>query len=206
MAGILSLLLLLQNLQSSETLRFSYVAEQGYDTSCGLSVLSDLVSRFWNCPVSEETFLNEWQSLGQQKAEASASQTKTQKQYAISFKDMQELLALHGFTSKAFRFTYSQLIKAAATYVPIVIHFADQEGHFVLCLSAKDESLVIADPAEGVYWLSRKDFQARWQGYALLVQSSIHHKQVDALNVVVQESTAQRTALQNFSNLNSGAR
>jgi hypothetical protein len=78
MAGILSFLLLLQNVQSTETLRFAHVAEQGYDTSCGLSALSDLVSRYWNCPVS----------------------------------------------------------KAVTTYAPIVIHFADQEGHFVLCLSA----------------------------------------------------------------------
>jgi predicted double-glycine peptidase len=199
MAGILSFLLLLQNVQSTETLQFAHVAEQGYDTSCGLSALSDLVSRYWNCPVSEETFLHEWLSLGKQRA-------IDHEQYAISFKDMQDLLALHGFASKGFRFTYDQLIKAVTTYAPIVIHYADQEGHFVLCLSANDEFLVIADPAEGVYWLFRQDFQRRWQGYALLVQSSIHTKQVEALNTAVQESTAHHIALQNFSNLNSGVR
>jgi|UniRef100_A0A7C3IIF4 predicted double-glycine peptidase len=199
MAGILSFLLLLQNVQSSETLRFAHVAEQGYDTSCGLSVLSDLVSRYWNCPISEETFLQEWLSLGKQGA-------TDHEQYAISFKDMQELLALHGFASKGFRFTYDQLLKAAATYTPIVIHFADQEGHFVLCLSANDEFLVIADPAEGVYWLSQQDFQRRWQGYALLVQSSTYTKQIARLNTAVAECAAHRTALQNFSNLNSGVR
>ncbi|MEW6564411.1 MAG: cysteine peptidase family C39 domain-containing protein [Spirochaetota bacterium] len=188
MAAILSLVLLLQNIQSLETLRFSHVAEQGYDTSCGLSVLSELVSRYWNYPISEETFLREWIST--------VKEYTTKEQYSISFKDMRDLIAHHGFASKAFRFTYNQLIKAAATYAPIIIHFADQEGHFVLCLSATEDYLVIADPAEGVYWISREDFQKRWQGYALLVQLPGKTKQTETLTSIVQERAENRSVLQ----------
>ena len=207
MAGLLSFLLLLQNLNGSEALRFSHVAEQGYDTSCGLSVLSDLVSRYWDKPIPEETFLSEWLALHEQREESfTTTSDDTDKDYSISFKDMQELLDLQGCTSKAFRFTYSQLVKAASTYAPLVLHFADREGHFVLCLSAEDEFLVIADPAEGVYWLSREDFLSRWQGYALLVQVQGHTKQQEVLNTILHETRAKRATLQSLSSYNSGVR
>lgn len=173
MATILSLLLLVQTMQSAECLRFAQVAEQGYDTSCGLSVISELLTRYWNYPISEEALVAEWSALRQMGGQPQEpTSTRNQENFSVSFKDMQDLLSHHGFASKAFRFTYEQLVKAAKTYAPMVLHFADQEGHFVLCLAAEEACLVIADPAEGVSWLSREDLLPRWQGYALLVQKT----------------------------------
>jgi predicted double-glycine peptidase len=144
-------------MQSAESLRFAQVAEQGYDTSCGLSVLAELLTRYWNYPISEEALLAEWSVLRQMSGQPqNPTSTRNQENYSVSFKDMQDLLSHHGFTSKAFRFTYEQLVKASGSYAPLILHFADQEGHFVLCLYAEDDFLVIADPAEGVYWLSRR--------------------------------------------------
>lgn len=196
MATILSFLLLVQNMQSAEALRFAQVAEQGYDTSCGLSILSDLLTRYWDYPVSEEILVTEWLSLQQTQRE----------NYTISFKNMQNLLAQHGFTSKAFRFTYEQLIKATKTYAPIILHFADQAGHFVLCLAADDASLVIADPAEGVYWLFRDDLLSRWQGYALLVQRSNQQKNTTTLTRIIQDTQEKRETLQRLSLIQFGGR
>ncbi|MCA1951052.1 MAG: hypothetical protein LDL24_10805 [Treponema sp.] len=200
MATILSFLLLVQKMQSAESLRFAHVAEQGYDTSCGLTVLSDLLSRYWDYPVSEETLLTAWRSLKQRCEQAQG------KNYAISFKDMQDLLAQEGFASKAFCFTYAQLVKAAQTYAPIVLHFADQAGHFVLCLTADDASLVIADPAEGVYWLSRDDLLSRWQGYALLVQRSDQQKNKATLHRILQDTQEKRETLTRLSLIQWGGR
>ncbi|MCA1950285.1 MAG: hypothetical protein LDL24_06920 [Treponema sp.] len=196
MAEILSFLLLVQTMQSAEALRFAQVAEQGYDTSCGLSVLSDLLTRYWDYPVSEEVLVTEWISL----------QRTQGKNYTISFKDMQNLLAQHGFVSKAFRFTYEQLVKATKTYAPIILHFADQAGHFVLCLTAEDTYLVIADPAEGIYWLSRDDLLSRWQGYALLVQRSNQQKNATTLTGIVQDTLEKRETLQRLSLIQYGGR
>jgi predicted double-glycine peptidase len=192
MAGILSLLLLVQHLEGFEAQHFSHVAEQRFDTSCGLLVLSDLMSRYWGYPLSVETLLAEWLS-------GISEPHEQEENYTISFKDMQNLLTNHGFSSKAFRFTYDQLVKAVNSYAPLILHFSEQEGHFVLCLSAQDDVLVIADPAEGVYWISKEDFLSRWQGYALLVHHKVFQKQTKLLSEVVQEPRDARTTLQNLS-------
>ncbi len=86
MASILSLLLLLQNLTGFEAQHFSSVAEQGFDTSCGLSVLSDLMSRYWMYPLSKDTLINDWLS-------SIAEPHNQVVTYTISFKDMQNLLS-----------------------------------------------------------------------------------------------------------------
>jgi ABC-type bacteriocin/lantibiotic exporter with double-glycine peptidase domain len=206
MAELLSFLLLLQNIQGLEELRFSSVAEQGYDTSCGLSILSDLLTRYWNYPVTEETLLTEWLSHRQAQTQPAAdNKLQTEDTYTISFKDMQDLLTSHGFVSKAFRFTYTQLVKASSSYAPLILHFADQEGHFVLCLYAEDECMVIADPAEGVYWLSRDDVLHRWQGYALLVQQPSRMKESQALTAAVDEALERRNTLQRLTQWSLGA-
>jgi ABC-type bacteriocin/lantibiotic exporter with double-glycine peptidase domain len=206
MAELLSFLLLLQNIQGLEELRFSSVAEQGYDTSCGLSILSDLLTRYWNYPVTEEALLTEWLTLRQAQTQpATDNKLHTEDIYAISFKDMQDLLSSHGFVSKAFRINYTQLVKATSSYAPLILHFADQEGHFVLCLHAEDDFLVIADPAEGVYWLSRDDVILRWQGYALLVQRPGQMKESQALRAAVEETLERRNTLQRLTQLSLGA-
>lgn len=206
MAELLSFLLLLQNIQGLEELRFSSVAEQGFDTSCGLSILSDLLTRYWNYPVTEEALLTEWLTLRQAQTQPAAdNKLQAEDTYAISFKDMQDLLFNHGFVAKAFRFTYAQLVKASGSYAPLILHFADQEGHFVLCLHAEDDFLVIADPAEGVYWLSRDDVLLRWQGYALLVQRPGQMKESQALRAAVEEVLERRNTLQRLTQLSFGA-
>lgn len=129
---------------------------------------------------------------------------KNEEDYTISFKDMQTLLARHGFVSRGFRFSYDQLVKAARSYAPLILHFADQEGHFVLCLAAEEDLLVIADPAEGVYWLSRDALLSRWQGYALLVQHPTLLKNQTALERTVQEARLRKERLQFFSGLQRG--
>ena len=199
MASILSLLLLLQNLTGFEAQHFSSVAEQGFDTSCGLSVLSDLMSRYWMYPLSEDALINDWLS-------SIAEPHNQVDTYTISFKDMQNLLTNHGFSSKAYRFTYDQLVKAAVSYAPLILHLSDQEGHFVLCLSAQDDVLVIADPAEGVYWISKADFLFHWQGYSLLVQHKVLQKQTKQLSELVQHTLDSRVTLQNLSLYTQGVR
>jgi len=207
MATILSLLLLVQTMQSAESLRFAQVAEQGYDTSCGLSVLAELLTRYWNYPISEEALLAEWSVLRQMSGQPqNPTSTRNQENYSVSFKDMQDLLSHNGFSSKAFRFTYEQLVKASGSYAPLILHFADQEGHFVLCLYAEDDFLVIADPAEGVYWLSREDRLPRWQGYALLVQKTGQKKEKGTLDRIVQEAQEKRETLQKLSLIRCGGR
>ncbi len=185
MKELLCMLLCLTSGVSMESQKFASIAEQGYDTSCGLSTLADLLHRYWNFPVSEQDLLNLWID----------TQNTATEDYAVSFADMIHILSYYGFYSKAFRFTYAELVKATVSYTPILVHFADQEGHFALCLAATDEYLVIADPAEGTYWLSREDFLDRWKGYSLLVTRKDIQKDTSILEQTTKEVQQRREAL-----------
>jgi len=47
------LFLLLVAVRSKESLRVQYTMEQGYDTSCGMSVVATALDRYWGMPTDE---------------------------------------------------------------------------------------------------------------------------------------------------------
>ncbi|HPC70762.1 MAG TPA: cysteine peptidase family C39 domain-containing protein [Treponema sp.] len=179
MIYILSLLLSIKPLQGTEVHKFKYVTEQAFDTSCGLAILSDLMTRFWNCKVCEYELIQRWLEW---KSNNNKQQNAT---YSISFLDMQSLLNIYGFTSRAYKLQYEDLIQISTNYSPIIIHLSDQNGHFVLCLAAYEDFIIISDPAEGTYWLSRKAFNDRWKGYCILVTSKLAIRNNNNLEEVV---------------------
>lgn len=149
---LLSLLLLSETVDR-ESLRFVYSAEQGYDTSCGLTTLACLMDRYWDVPVDESALAEEF--LAEKLAEGNLT---------VSFSDMALILDAKGFVWKAYRMTLEQLEKAAAGYAPLIVHYERPEGHFALVLSARGGELVTADPAEGTVTRGRDYFESRWSG------------------------------------------
>lgn len=111
---------------------------------------------------------------------------------------MQRILESRGFVSKAFRFTYPQLIKAVTTYGPVILYFFDDEGHFVLCLHVDEDVAVIADPTSGLSFLSKEDLEQHWQGPALLVQHGSLIQNRDSLQQARSEVLVRREALVGF--------
>jgi hypothetical protein len=150
------LLLVLSETADKESLRFAYSAEQGYDSSCGLTTLAYFMDRFWGVP-AEETAL----------AEEFFADKLAVGDLTVSFADMAGILEARGFEWKAFRMTFEQFAAASARYAPLIVHYDKPEGHFALALSAQDGEIILADPVEGVIALRRRYFEAMWSGAVL---------------------------------------
>jgi predicted double-glycine peptidase len=153
---LLSLLLALGEVRDRESLRFLYCSEQLCDSSCGLAALSSLMGIYWGFPVDEYTLAIE--TFGARASEGD---------YRVSFGDLKRLLELHGFAARAYGMDLDQL-RAAMRYAPLVAHYDRPDGHFVLILSFEGETVVTADPAEGVVARGMDAFLARWSGKVLL--------------------------------------
>jgi ATP-binding cassette subfamily B protein len=72
-----------------------------------------------------------------------------------------------GFSARAVKGPYEAL---PSVPLPVIAHVRTPEGlgHFVVLHRAKQDSVVVADPARGVEKLSRDEFCRRWTGYLLL--------------------------------------
>lgn len=150
------LLLLISETADRESLRFAYCAEQGYDTSCGLTTLAFFMDKFWNIK-AEETIL-----AGEFFADKLAAGDLT-----VSFADIARILEARGFEWKAFRMNFAQFVAASARYAPLIVHYDKPEGHFALALAIEDGAVIVADPAEGLIVLERHYFESRWSGAVL---------------------------------------
>ena len=150
------LLLVLSETADKESLRFAYSAEQGYDSSCGLTTLAYFMDRFWGVPTDETTLAGEF-----------FLDELTASDLTVSFADMAGILEARGFEWKAFRMSFEQFAAALARYAPLIVHYDKPEGHFSLALSAQDGEIIVADPAEGAVALRRRYFEAKWSGAVL---------------------------------------
>ncbi len=156
MLKISMLMLLLSGMSDKESLRFSHCPEQGFDSSCGLSVLACLMERYWACEETELTL-----------ASAYLSEKMASGDLSISFADMARMLDAKGFLWKAYKMEYGQLLKAIRSISPLILHYEKPDGHFALLLSANENWLIIADPAEGGICIGRQILENRWSGAVL---------------------------------------
>jgi len=145
-----------------ESLRFAYSAEQGYDSSCGLTTLASLLDKFWGMPADETALAKEF--LADKLATGDLM---------VTFAEMARILEARGFAWKAYRMNFGQLAAAAASYAPLIVHYDRPEGHFALVLSVHDGAATISDPAEGTIAMERVHFESKWSGAVLV---AVHPK------------------------------
>jgi len=186
---ILSLILSLSEIKNSEELRFLYSAEQGYDTSCGLTSLSCLLDMYWSIPVDELSLAREYLSERLEGGD-----------FTVSFADMVAILTANGFTSAAYRMSFDQLRAAVLKLAPIMVHYDRPDPHFALVLAIGDNRVIIADPAEGTIARERVDFEAKWSGYVLLAAMPSRKPRGDLIakavdSVLGREALLDRSAL-----------
>lgn len=143
-----------------ESMRFAFVSEQGYDTSCGYSAAVSLLSLYWRLPVREDDLVARY-----------ASDKIAAGRLEVSFEELARIFDDYGFSVKGVRMNWEQLVSALERYAPIVIHYTKPDRHFVLALHAKGGWIITLDPALGCEILSREQFMERWSKAALLARS-----------------------------------
>ncbi len=166
MVSDLFLFLLFSMVTPKESIRFEYVHEQEFDTSCGFSSVASLLDIYWGISTDEFKIIDDYVLHEVRKINEGK-----RKDYVTSLFDLSMIISSYGIANKAFRMNYEQLERIIDRYSPVLVHYAKPETHFALVLSASDEMVVVADPARGVEWLSRKEFKHRWSGVVLLTAS-----------------------------------
>lgn len=172
MGSIMALLLSLSEVVDSESLRFAYSTEQRFDTSCGLSTISCLLTQYWNRPVDELTLAREH-----------LTSPAKEGVWTVSMADLVQVLRSRGLFVSAYKMNFQQLTQAVSRYAPVLVHYDKPEGHFSLVLSIQNEIVITADPAEGVTAKTRTAFESRWSGYTLLAAvpgESVNSKAIDS--------------------------
>jgi len=149
------------SLQSKESLRFQYTMEQGFDTSCGMSVVATALDRYWGVPTDEVELIES--TLGAKLEDGD---------YTVSLADMAVAFESRGVAARAFKLDWEGLEGLVAKgYAPLVVHYAKPEKHFALILGFKDDRVITVDPARGLESLSREAFEARYSGAAMALAS-----------------------------------
>ncbi len=156
---------LLDDVRSKESLRFAWVNEQGFDTSCGWASVASLLQIYWDKAVSEQDLLQElWDSTGLPRS------------FSMTLADARRLVERAGLDARGFRLDWKALSAAAAQFAPILVHYDKPRPHFALVLGMDAERVVCADPARGLEVISRNEFENRWSGAALFVASQETHR------------------------------
>ena len=93
-SDIILLLVILMScpVKSKESLRFQYTYEQGFDTSCGMSVVATALDRYWGVPTDEVELIGS--ALGDKIEEGD---------YTVSLADMAKAFEERGVAARAFR-------------------------------------------------------------------------------------------------------
>ena len=188
MLKIAFLLIVLAEIENRESLRFSHCTEQGFDDSCGLSVLVCLMDKYWNYPSNESSLAADYLAGKDDKQELQ-----------ISFADMAKVLGKNGFICKAYRMDYEGLRRAAQGFAPLIVHYSKPKGHFALVLAAKEHWLITADPAEGCVCVERGNFQDRWSGAVLAAIGTKTRKNSDLLAEAINSVESRLSLLETIS-------
>lgn len=191
MLKIAFLLLVLTGVKDRESLRFSYCTEQGFDDSCGLSALACLMDKYWNWPCDELSLAADYLTAH---PEAEALQ--------VSLAAMAEILNKNDFVYKAFKMNYQELLRAAESHAPIIVHYSKPKGHFALVLSANEHWILTADPAEGCLCIEQTSFQDRWSGAVLVAMGTKTEKNLALLNEASNDAAIRLALLEKASSAN----
>ncbi len=169
-----------------ESLRFQFCHEQGFDTSCGMTVAATMLDHYWGIPVSEleliETVLGDKVEAGD---------------YTVSLADMAAAFSLHGLSSRAYRLDWDGLHAVVGKgYAPIVVHYDRPEKHFALLLGFNGDRAVTVDPARGMESMSRETFENRYSGMAMLAASAAMAADADALMAAMSWAAGKQAGLE----------
>jgi len=164
--SLLLVLILMSGITDRESRCFAYAREQGRDDSCGLQALACFLDLYWDMPAGEDGLFADLVSA----LAARGGGARDPGLRSVSLGDLRLILEGRGFAAEAYKMGFEGLVRASATYAPLLIHYDRPRGHFVVLVGALAEGVVVADPASGLLFLTRRDFEARWSGAVLLAR------------------------------------
>lgn len=169
-------------IRSYMELRFDNLERQNSEYTCGVAVLSTLLTSYFSDTLKEEEILESF--LGQ-----CISQRKN-----INFLDMSIFLKKLKYHARGYRVNLEGLQVLLIKYSPIIAHVSldnSGNGHFVLVLALiGKEQVVIKDPAFGNMIWGIDEFTKRFTGNVLVVETNnnAHAKKVSLLKKEIEQN------------------
>lgn len=140
---------------------FRTIVRQRFDFSCGSAALATLLTYQYHLPTDEtEPFKVMWDGGDQEKI----------RKMGFSLLDMKGYLAARGFKAQGYHLDVADVHELARPMIALVT--IKGYTHFVVVKGARDDNILIGDPARGLITLPDTDFEKMWSGIALIVVES----------------------------------
>lgn len=142
--------------------RFTGVARQKFDFSCGSAALATLLKEFYGQKIDEKEVLTAMYEVGDQEAI---------KKKGFSLLDMRSYLSSIGYTADGYRAPLDKLVKANIPAIALI----NPKGysHFVVVAGVNNDSVIILDSAKGKNVIRREDFESQWNGILFIIHDDM---------------------------------
>lgn len=145
-------------IESIREVKFSEVVRQQYDFSCGSAALATLLTFHYGHPTDERTTFGAMYAAGDQEKIAALG---------FSLLDMKRYLETIGYQADGYQSSLDTLARAQIPAIALINHRGYR--HFVVIKGIKNDEVLIGDPALGLRYLPRAEFDATWENRILFI-------------------------------------
>jgi predicted double-glycine peptidase len=133
--------------------------------SCGFSVLSTLLEKFYGIEVSQDFLIDSY------------SKNILEEKRGISFLDMKKIAQQYNFVVKGYKVNFQALEEVMeVSKVPVIVHLLMngdiRSGHYVLLINKKENSFLVFDPAFGEFYINGNNLSRKMSGNILVIVPS----------------------------------
>jgi predicted double-glycine peptidase len=165
----------LSKIVSYESVHFMAGYKQGFDTSCGIAVAASILKFFYNINLDEKSLIDQFFTI-----------LSAKKDYTISLLDIKKIIEYYGLNVKGVKITRNQILKYSY-YAPIILHFEKPEKHFTIYTGFYGQYIFLLDPSIGIHFISDKDFDNKFSGFALIIYGKDEIKNSSLINRINQQ-------------------
>jgi len=144
--------------KSLQESKFSQVVRQQYDFSCGSAALATLLTFHYDRETVEQDAFSAMYATGDKEKIATSG---------FSLLDMKSYLESIGFMADGYQSSLDTLENAGVPAIALINHRGYR--HFVVVKGIQNGEVLIGDPALGIKFMSRGDFEAQWDNGVLFI-------------------------------------
>ena len=138
--------------------KFSQVVRQQYDFSCGSAALATLLTFHYDRDTNEQDAFGAMYAAGDKEKIATAG---------FSLLDMKTYLESIGYMADGYQASLDTLASAAVPAIALINYRGYR--HFVVVKGITDDEVLIGDPALGIKFMSRGEFESLWDNGVLFI-------------------------------------
>jgi len=144
--------------KSLQESKFSQVVRQQYDFSCGSAALATLLTFHYNHETGEQDAFGAMYAAGDKDKIATAG---------FSLLDMKVYLESIGFLADGYQASLETLASVGVPAIALINYRGYR--HFVVVKGVHDNEVLIGDPALGIKFMSRSEFETLWENGVLFI-------------------------------------